>query len=367
MLGHLKPILCNLENEQKEIFWLNYCSVCAGLRQKHALPYSFVLNKEIVFVLIAFEKYIFEAEITTTQCPAKLFLAQKKIFKHQITEVSANLSIVLAYIKALDWYVDAPSFFKKVILARLKKKFDKIFSTLSNNLQNVIQDYIKITKENEKDFQKVQALSGFLAKNIALEISEYTSADLDFIKDIAQIFEELGKIIGIADHLIDFENDLITKQYNPIIENSHQNQNSYITEYKKMLSLYYLSKNHLERNFLNEIQGNFSPILKNAFLQLTNSIKSTTPKSIFEQYSQKDIVVMHNNCDGNCDCGGCEGCNGCDCNGCCNGDCSCCGNESDCNCGECGADCFDCCKCCDLFEKCVNNCSGSNKKNKRKY
>ncbi len=345
MLGHLKPVFCNIQSENKDVFWLNYCSICASLRQQHSLPYSFALSNEITFILVAFHWDI-QAEETamqsTTQCPARVFLAQKKIFKHQITQISADLSMILAYIKTVDWYVDNPTFYKKIILKRLEKKFNKIFPKLSINLKNTIQSYIKITKENEKDFEKVQFFSGLLAKNIALEIAQKienrTSNTEIYIDEVAEIFEKLGRIIGIADHLIDFETDLLAQQYNPIIENSKQYHTTYLEGYKKLLSDFYVLKSNIGIGFLSEKNPHFAQMLKSALSQLTKKIKLNTPKSIIDGFSNEKIVMLHNDCD-------CGGCDGCDCGGC---DCS--GNDCV-GCDNCG----NCCDCCNSCNICSNN------------
>ena len=356
MLGHLKTSPCELSTQANKNYWLSYCSLCDSLRSHNKLPYSLLLSNEMTLLLMAFEFYSIDIATTTTRCPAKLFLQTKPIHTHEVTKLAGELSIVLAWIKIIDSTTDKPSLFKKAVLRILTKKVRKITS-LSTRLQEELQTYIALVKKNESNFDTMQHHSGMLAHHIALEIGHKTNAPLDFITYQANTFQLLGELIGLADHLIDFSNDLYQQQYNPIIDLAKINQSSFLEEYTKLFDRFCYQRNvvmlRMKEHTSPFFAETFAEALQKALQKLSKKIDQAAPTFIKE----KEPILRHRFIIQRAD----SDCGGCDC-----GDCSCC--DSSCCSDFCSDFCAD--YCCNCSKKCWNscdcNCGGSEQKKEKK-
>lgn len=353
MVGHLKVSPCKLAAPQKASYWLSYCSLCDALRKNQGLPAALLLSNELTLLLLAFDDYI-PKNGAKTACPAKLFLQKNPIYQHEVSKLAASLSILLAWIKVTDDLTDEPNLSKKLIFNILDKKMQNNMA-LSENLQNVVADYILIVKANETDFEKVQSQSNNLAWALATEIGRQTTASPDFVAQQAETFGLLGELVGIADHLVDFKTDLYQSQYNPIIQKSENEQVTFAIAYQ-----YFLDKFHYKRNLillrLKETQNStFMQATQVAMQTLLSKIQANKPA--FVEYAPANEVYQAQKMQiqrADCDCGGCDcACDGCTCGGedgcgtdCCNGCRDCCNS--------------DCCSC----DSC--DCGNSNNKKKEK-
>jgi hypothetical protein len=279
MLGHLKPTLCGLSENGKAQYWQFYCSVCSSLRSQNNLAYSFLLNNEMTLLLAAFQSFIEkEAQQTKTSCPAKAYLSKNPTYSHKAIETAAKLSVLLGWIKILDWQTDKPRFYKKILVLKLNKKTKKIIPHLAEDSQKILNDYVAITKNNETNFQIIQEqsniLSKMLVKEIAAQIQNIENEEIIFIQNI---FGKAGELIAIADHLIDLEKDIIGKQYNPIISYSEQKNTSLAEEYIK-LRIEYNRLIYAIKELLPKTHQNFSEMMLASLHTLNNEVKKNTPQ-----------------------------------------------------------------------------------------
>ncbi|MCU0443361.1 MAG: DUF5685 family protein [Microscillaceae bacterium] len=334
MLGHLKPAICSLNSESKLEYRQFYCGICAALRRENSLPYALFLNNELTLVLLAFQTYLLDNQKLTTPCPAKIYLQRNPAYQHSVINLASRLSLVLGWLKVNDWATDRPRFYKRILSNILQGKINKILPELNPNTQQVIQHYLDLTISNSTDFEEVRLYSGLLSQSITLEIGKQTQANSIVIEKIGSLFQIIGEMIAIADHLLDVEADLLGNQYNPIIEQAHTQNTTLADLYLKFKKDYnYLKINALfQLNELTEqsiVSQNFSITFQASINHLTSKITQATPTFMLNENTQQVMgkpILLKNDCDcGDCDCG-CDNCNCCD------------------NCGSC-CECTHCCEC----------------------
>jgi|GEM_PF-1630254 len=276
MLGHLQPSLCGLGIDDKENYQAFYCAICASLRQQYGTSYSLLLNNELTLLLAAFQTDLEALEEIKTNCPAAAFVVKQHAFAHPAIEVAGKLSVVLGWIKALDWHTDKPHFLKKLLLNTLQKKVKHILPTLLPKSKETVADYAQITLENEQDFSLIRTHSATLARMLVKEVARETDAEPETITLLADIFGKAGELIAIADHLIDLDKDIAGKQYNPIAYYADQNKAPLAASYITLKVAY----NHLKysiQSLLPEANRAFAAAFQQSLHRLDSQIQKHLP------------------------------------------------------------------------------------------
>ena len=362
MIGHLTPKTCGISAQNKDNYRVLYCSMCASLRKQGHLGYSFLINRELLLILSALQEDFDDQEIYKTPCPAKAYTGTQPVLKGLPIDKAANVAILLVWLKIVDWASDEAHWYHHLLKFSFQKKAKKTLDTLSESFQHTFKTYLKVTKENEQDFEKVNELSAQFSRSIVGELIPTKVA-----KNL-HLYEELfglcGRLIHLGDHLIDAEKDLFAEQYNPIIQIAREQNLSLMEAYQVLLRQYNLYRVK-SREVLQKIQkagkADFVQLMHNVFKQLDKKIDKYRPSFAQEENlsnketTSKEFVLVQNDCD----------CGGCDCGG---GDCCC--SNSDCwgSCGSCLEGVSGCCdwncSCsCDRDSCC---CESKRKQNKKR-
>jgi hypothetical protein len=281
MLGHLKPSFCQLSAEHKQRYWQFYCSGCRSLRKQNGLGYSLLLNNELTLVLSAFADYYQNLTITTTACPATALLLRQKAFKHSAIDKASQLTLVLAWLKALDWQTDQPSFSKKVLLKHLARQAQKVISTLLPESQTLLAEYAQLTLDNESDLTIIRQQSNRLSQMLVLEIAQSISCEAFIKQKIAHLFGQIGELIVLADHLIDLEKDMYGKQYNPILVYATEQKVSLGESYQWLLSDYRRLVYQIQALSVEE-SGFCQSVLLASLQQLNARVEKARPAFLFD-------------------------------------------------------------------------------------
>lgn len=315
MLGHLSPSPCQLDKETKQNYQNFYCSICASLRKQHNLAYSAFINNELTLVLLSLKSYYQDDTLIAgkTPCPSSLFTFKNAISKHQAIDTAAQLSVLLGWIKVVDWAVDNPRFYKKTIRNILSKKVKKTIPKLNPKFQKIIEEYILLTQNDSTDYEKVRQYSGLLSYHTTLEIGQKTDILQDKLENIGELFRLCGELISVADHLIDLDKDLKNNQYNPIIFEAQKQNIELFTAYQKLR----LEHNRLKINILdklnqlfkeNIIQDNFRQALHQALNKIEQNIQSSFPKyfhGLEKAVNTEGLIIAKSDCAGGgleCEC-----------------------------------------------------------------
>lgn len=413
MLGHLRPSTCSLDQSTRASYQNFYCSICASLRSQYSLPFSLFINNELTLVLLAFEEDMETREEGKTRCPAAGFTITQERSKHTAIDLAAQLSVLLGWVKVVDWQTDKPALYKKAIQKSLEGKVNGILPMVDETFQKVLDDYLILTKEDSTDFEQVNQLTGQLSEQVAYQIGLKTSASIEKVILVAQLFEKCGRLISVADHLIDVEKDQLAKQYNPILHASFGQGTSLAEEYFKLLwqfnrlvtEIQQLLKSYLKFNYIHQA---FYTAMRKTLTRMRQEVQQARPTVIERDMKAEDFQLEAADCGvgmtgvecdcaesstyfdqqanqccckgGQCPCdkcchgGGSGGCckNGCPCSGgsgggCCKNGCPC-DNCSGCNCCKGGCPCDNCkgpschCDCCDTCKGC-GSCGDGNRGN----
>ncbi len=330
MLGHLKPRSCQLTPASKQHYQHLYCSICYSLRQQFGLLASFFINHELTLSLAAFPDY---ADMTTETCacPAKLFCKQKQILRDALIDKAAQLCLLLVWLKLVDSETDNPAFYKKCLRQSIEAKVQPILANLTPSTRQFIEAYLLMIRANSSDFTMTAKMSGLLSQHIFQELSQDNTQEA-----VTAITLLLGELITIADALLDVKKDSQTKEYNPIITATEQNNTTLEQEYAHLKSDYERLVQQIntlvDSANLSVVNPLFSDILQQSLRNLTRKIQQANNALFANQTANR-----RNNSRANRRSKCADGC---------------------CNCVNC-SDFFDCCKCCGAGEggSCCDACS----------
>jgi len=335
MLGHLKPISSQGRQEYREF----YCGICANLRQEFGLAYSLLINNELSLILHALSPFS-QWESKKTPCPAVGFLKKNSYQDSFISKKAAQISVLLAWVKAKDWASDEKYIGKDFFEKLLSEKSKKI--QLSEDLEKILSDYLLLIQKNE-DFDALRKASAGLSRQIFLELASLTSIDEKNKTELAQLFENAGEAILVADHLIDLENDIKYHKYNGIVENSEKKQSDIFSEKQNLQTQ--LNRLVLKSKQILKKIGTQNPLFVS---QMASALQSISKKANGQKIScaapKKSWRTVLQAKDWNC----CLSCCECMCDACAQGSCdclcdACCNNSDSCCNGCCDNCCDDCC------------------------
>lgn len=340
MLGHLKPTSCGTNPAHKAQYQQMYCSICASLRRENSLAYSFLLNHELTLVMLAFRPYLQNAVPIRTACPAKAYLGRQDAQKHPAVDVAGKLSIVLGWVKATDWATDNPKFYKNWLKNTLQKKVQNILPALTTEAQETIAHYFWLTQTNSTDFEEVNTFTGLLSATVARAVGKETNCSEAHIDAIADLFALNGKLVSVADHLIDAEKDLVRKEYNPIFHEAKEKNTTWTEAYYGLHTRFNRLKIEIYEKLTTLQNGKVielacAAMVRKAIQNLDKQVLKHTPYFLDLPTAQARGEFQPSYVKADCDCGAVD----------CGGDC--------CSCGTCG----DCCSCCDASMLCCGSTS----------
>ncbi len=268
VVGILKPKLCKLPEESRIVYKSVYCSLCHALKQKHGTKYTFFISHELVQLNIMLLKY-FKIASAEKKCIIPFNQSRKDILIHPVLEISADLSLILVWLKIIDSRIDQDELKYRCLYHLLKSKIEDIINTLPDNTQNDIYNYISAIQDNIP-FKDMIYATGHLAETLFSVLAEELSVPLNIIENIKHISNNYGKIIAISDPLIDFIDDKKQKKSNPL---ELSNYNTYYSIYKDLLA-----------NTINSIEhhcktGEINYYAKTCFIIATNSISQSISRT----------------------------------------------------------------------------------------
>ena len=218
MFGYVKPNISELKVREYELYKATYCGLCrtmgkcTGCVSKLTLSYDFAFLSLMRMVL---EKV--KGEVKMRRCPAHILKKRPMIEPNVSLEYAAKTSIVLTRLKLKDNIKDSRGMSK--LKARLVgiiriffKKTDNAILPLEEKIISLMDKISTLESEKCDSVDEIAGLFGEILANL-------NSFGLEGeIKDIAyNIGFHLGKWIYVIDACDDFESDIKTGSYNPIV------------------------------------------------------------------------------------------------------------------------------------------------------
>lgn len=240
MFGYVRIYKDELKCKDFELFRSYYCGLCRALGKNCSQSSRLGLSYDLTFLAIVLSA-LNEDEETFLQkpCIAHPFHKRRSVNQTKVLEYSANMSVILGYLKLCDDFLDDKSikaFFGKLVYYSAFRKSKKLYKKEYDSLKEQMIRLSRLEKENSPSIDET---ADCFAK--MLEIL-FTPEFLDCDKRaLAWLGYNIGRWIYIIDAYSDMDKDFKKKSYNP-----------FLTEVKSEAGLF-LKKEEVKEQLLNTL------------------------------------------------------------------------------------------------------------------
>lgn len=262
MFGYVRPVLNQLDQEQKAAYKSVYCGLCHTMGKRHGWLARFTLNYD--FTLLALLHYSVGGYTNTTccRCPAHPFRKPRTCVCGESLEHAADQSIILTWYKLCD-DVEDHSFFCGIparILKCLLAKGYRFAAHQQPQFDAKVRDNLERLRllENQRSPQLDRVADTFAA----ILAAAADGKDLQKQRVMEQLLYHLGRWIYLVDAWDDLQGDIKAKRYNPL-DARFVGKATEEREYLETTMTHSVRLIHSAANLLDF--GAWKPILENIF------------------------------------------------------------------------------------------------------
>lgn len=213
MFGYVIANREAMDPEQRARYKSYYCGICRSLTKNHGTAAGGILSYDMTFlVLVLSSLYEPETERGTERC------APHPVHAHEyasncFTDYAADMSVLLAYYKALDDWQDEKKLSAKTLAAVLQKPYERTavrYPRQSKALEDCIKKLSELEDMGVCDPDAAAKCFGNLMRALFLYREDHWQ------KTLGDMADALGQFIYILDAFVDLKGDLRHGRYNPL-------------------------------------------------------------------------------------------------------------------------------------------------------
>lgn len=232
-----------------ELYKSTYCSICIVLKEKYGFFFSLFICHEIVQMTISLLQYCDCLDVSECRCPLCYNRKKREIIRHNVFESAADCCLILVWLKIMDSIHDRERIMYRMLYYVFRNKIKLILQS-SHCLEGAIERYLKIIDSN--DMNTIMTETGAVACSIYSEMLSHTVAEEESIERLMPVADLYGKIIALADAVIDYEDDIKKHKQSPLNKENREKYTQQLfeemnrgksliveLEREKMVSLYF--------------------------------------------------------------------------------------------------------------------------------
>lgn len=227
MFGYVVVNKPELKFKEFDIYQSYYCGLCQTLKNKYGLKGQASLNFDMTFLAMLLSLlYDAPTKKITERCLIHPMKKHLKFFNEYI-DYAAQMTIVLAYYKCEDDWLDEKSLTKQTYKKLIHHTYETIREIYPQKVA-VIEKELHLINQYEKDgHDNIDDLAGCFGRVMA-EICVYR--DDIWHDDLYELGFYLGKFVYLLDAYDDIEEDISKKTFNPFLR-QYQNDDFEETVY----------------------------------------------------------------------------------------------------------------------------------------
>ena len=219
MFGYIECNRSKLSREELERYQSVYCGLCRTLKERYGELERMSLSYDMTFAVLFLSSLYEPAEkVERFRCSVHP-LRMRTSVRNKFTEYAADMTVVLAYFKALDDWKDEKKPGRRWYAGMLGKAYREIEKAYPRQCQAVsasIQELALIEKDRNANPDQAINCSGKM-------LSELFVCEEDFWSNSLRTFGyELGRFIYLMDASLDYKKDLKNRNYNPLFKMGKQ-------------------------------------------------------------------------------------------------------------------------------------------------
>ena len=233
MFGYIECNRSKLSREEQERYQSVYCGLCRNLKMRYGDLERMSLSYDMTFVIL-FLSSLYEPRETKGEFRCGLHpLRPRSGVENCFTEYAADMTVVLAYFKALDDWKDEKSYTKKAFVKILDKDYTRIVSKYPRQVR-ALEEFMRKTAEAEKNKETNLDLVAGLTGEMLGEIMCWREDEWQ--EEMRTLGFYMGKFIYLMDAYEDYEADQKKNCYNPLVYMEKENDQEFDTFCKLLLT-----------------------------------------------------------------------------------------------------------------------------------
>lgn len=218
MFGYVNIFKDELKIKDYTLFRAFYCGLCKAIGRQGSHIARLGLSYDMTFLALVLAG-IDENELCTVpkRCMAHPTVKHSEIVNNRAVDYSADMSVLLAYLKLYDDWLDEHSikallgmFFYKSAVRKAKKRYSAEYDKILDLLKKLSE----FEKENSGNIDEV---ADCFAKILALLFTPSFIIDENVRRTLEWLGYNIGRWIYIIDAFNDIKNDIKKKNYNTFI------------------------------------------------------------------------------------------------------------------------------------------------------
>lgn len=213
MFGYVIANREKLSEAQLKTYQSYYCGICHSLRVKHGFPSSFTLSYDMVFLGLVLSSLYEPRETLANERCVQHPIKSHEYSQSDIIDYCADMTVLLAYHKAEDDWVDDKKLKARAVTTVLKSKYNKLaqqYPRQSSSIEAGIKSLSELENSSSSDIDACARCFGGLMREIFVYREDFWAETLGVLAD------NLGQFIYVIDALVDLDADKKSGNFNPL-------------------------------------------------------------------------------------------------------------------------------------------------------
>ena len=214
MFGYVRPNLTDMTAEEQARYRAHYCGLCHAIGARHGQLARMALTFDLTYLTI-FLGSLYEPEEASGEGKCIPHPVKRHSWtRSRVTDYAADMTIALTYHKLLDDWQDDHNLAAKGASAWLKKAYAKVSAAYPRQceaIERTLRDLAEVEKRRDPSPDAAARCFGEL-------MAELFVMDEDYWANALRAFGySLGRYIYLLDATCDYDKDVKSGSYNPVI------------------------------------------------------------------------------------------------------------------------------------------------------
>jgi len=233
MYGYVVPDKPNMFIKDFAEFKANYCGFCKAIGKRCGTLMRFSTNYDITFLNVFAHSILkFPLEYKYSRCILHPFKKRLITVRDALTERVIDINTLLLYYKLLDDICDKDKRGRKIVFAKVRRKYKKTLDSLNRLDATVKEQYDRLNAYERAgctELDEVADCFGKIMQAVGIELFAEKASE-----NVLSFMYQLGRWVYFADAADDLEKDFKHKLYNPFLKafEGFTDRESYLEKYK---------------------------------------------------------------------------------------------------------------------------------------
>lgn len=214
MFGYVRPNAAALTEEEKARYRSFYCGLCKRLGERHGTLSRLTLTFDMTYLCL-FLSSLYEPEEKAGQLrcfphPVK----SHSYVVNEITDYASDMTVALAYHQCMDDWKDDHKRSQKLLADLLKKRYaevKRIWPRQVGDIERYLQELSSIERRKDPSLDAAAGCFGQMMGSLFVMRDDYWRSAL------RSFGNALGRFVYISDAACDYDKDLKSGSYNPLV------------------------------------------------------------------------------------------------------------------------------------------------------